>query len=152
MGDQHNPFAVAVFKQPFIRFQRLNIGRFDGHKHQYKARASNTRQVGVILRRQIIDVAAYRHDVLIHRVLLRLWRFGRTGAIIGIQRHFTVDNDVLIVRQADQVVRLFPASVFVCKGALHLKVLFFHQPAHLQGTAQLRFAPGTTLLGIAFQR
>src|SRR5690606_34072182 len=49
MGDQHDAFFVAVFKQIFVVLERLNVGGLYRHKHEHKAGAAHTHQVGVVL-------------------------------------------------------------------------------------------------------
>ncbi len=113
MGNEDDAFAVAVIEQVLAMLERIDIGRFDRHEHQHEVGAVDGVEAGVALAGQLIDMLAHGTHMFAESLLLGCGRCRSNGAVVSEQRNLAVDDDVLVVRQLDQIVGLTLLTGFI---------------------------------------
>ncbi len=132
--------------------QRLDIGAFNRHEHQYKTRALHSFQRRIILGGKLIDMRAHGAQMRIQKRLPRRLFGGIDGLFIGHQRDLAVEHDFLAVGQQDDEIRVVGPTVLAAKQHLGIKMGALVQAGRLQRAFQLHLAPIAKSLFIALER
>ena len=104
-------------------FHGFNVGRFDGHKHKYKVGAAYSRQIGVVLGGQIVNVIAHCLGVGVQGFRLTLVCVGGDRAIVIDQRDLAINNQTFAIGQFDHKIWKLAFALVVPICSLRFKVL-----------------------------
>ena len=93
---------------------------------------------------------ANRPNMLTHKILTTDFIVTIDRTFIGVQRHFAVDNQVLVIGQINHEIGIIVLPVLVFKMHLFRVMFAFDQPRRLQRARQLDFSPAAQGFLFAF--
>ena len=125
--EQDDVFAVGVSSQTRVVLYGSQIGRFVGNEHQYVADGAFDNSF-VVLGAEFVHMAAHRVQVFAQESFPAVCIVGRRICREGCQRHFRVDDDRAVAREADYDVGDELASLGVARAGLDDEVAARRQP------------------------
>ena len=141
-----------IAHQGGVRFEGGEEGRLHRHEHQHIVQGAHPGQLLVILAAQLADVVSHRGDVLLerHRLLKLVVRV--VPALIGGQRHLGVYDDVLVLGQVDDDVRLIALALVHLDVDLGVVLVTLPQAAFAEDPRQYHLPPVALLLAVPLER